>query len=52
MQYNAHVNEEQLSHTLVDYIKNEIKNKVIEILPKIIFYFNPQSPIPINFPIN
>ena len=40
MQYNAHVNEEQLSHTLVDYIENEIKNEVIEILPRIIFYFN------------
>ena len=40
MQYNAHVNEEQLSHTLVDYIENEIKNKGIEILPRIIFYFN------------
>ena len=26
MQYNAHVNEEQLSHTLVDYIESEIKN--------------------------
>ena len=40
MQYNAHVNEEQLSHTLVDYIENEIKNEGIEILPRIIFYFN------------
>jgi len=40
MQYNAHVNEEQLSHTLVDYIESEIKNKGIETLPRIIFYFN------------
>ena len=40
LQYNAHVNEEQLSHTLVNYIGNEIKNEDIEILPRIIFYFN------------
>ena len=39
-QYNAHVNEEQLSHTLVNYIRNEIKNAGIETLPRIIFYFN------------
>ena len=40
IQYNAHVNEEQLSHTLVNYIGNEIKSEGIEILPRIIFYFN------------
>ena len=39
-QYNAHVNEEQLSHTLVNYIGNEIKKAGIETLPRIIFYFN------------
>jgi len=40
MEYNAHVNEEQLSHVIVNSIGDEILNQELDRLPRVIFYFN------------
>ena len=40
VQYNSHVNEEQLSNAIVNSIGDEILNEGMERLPRVIFYFN------------